>query len=56
MVVVKLGQYNKSLVGDPKSGTLSCVSSCVGELVFIVWPGAGRHNSTVSRLDFLVLA
>lgn len=41
---------NKSLVGDPKSGTFSCVSPCVGELVFIVWSGAGRHNSTVSWL------
>jgi len=42
---------NKSLVGDPKSGTFSCVSPCVGELVFIVWSGAGRHNSTVRRLE-----
>ena len=38
---------NKSLVGDPKSGTFSCVSPCVGELVLIGWLGAGRHNSTV---------
>ena len=38
---------NKSLVGDPKSSTFSCVSPCAGKLVFIVWPGAGRHNSTV---------
>ena len=42
---------NKSLVGDPKSGTFSCVSPCVGESVFIVWSGAGRHNSTVILLS-----
>ena len=41
---------NKSLVGDPKSGTFSRLLPCVGELVFIVWSGAGRHNSTVRRL------
>ena len=45
------GLANKSLVGDPKSGTFSCVSSCVGESVFIVWSGAGRHNSTVGWLQ-----
>jgi hypothetical protein len=45
---------NKSLVGDPKSGTFSCVSPCVGELIFIVSPGAGRHNSTVSRLIIFI--
>jgi len=45
-----LGLANKSLVGDPKSGAGYCVSPCVGELVFIVWSGAGRHNSTVILL------
>ena len=43
------GPANKSLVGDPKSGTFSCVLPCVGESIFIVWSGAGRHNSTVGR-------
>jgi hypothetical protein len=27
------------------------VESCVGVLVFIVSPGAGRHNSSVGRQD-----
>jgi len=50
------GPANKSLVGDPKSGTFSCVSPWVGELVFIVWSGAGRHNSTVSRIKSFQIA
>jgi len=40
-------QPNNGMVGDPKCGAFSCVSPCVGESVFIVWPGAGRHMPSV---------
>jgi hypothetical protein len=42
-------------VGDPKSGTFSCVSPCVGELVLIVWPGAGRHMPSVRWQDGMIV-
>ena len=44
---------NNGMVADPKSGAFLRVSPCAGELVFIVWPGAGRHMPSVRLIGFL---